>query len=120
MDDLRRLDHFLVRQLLETAQDGNDRAELRQLCADAIAETSEQLARLARTDRPLTHDGALALQLHSMKGTLASIGLGGLADGLADIESRLKSGRAVPPDDFTRLHAALAEAGATLLQLLPP
>lgn len=120
MDDLRRLDHFLVRQLVETARDDNDRAEFRQLCADAIADTSEQLARLARSDRLLIHDAALAHELHTLKGTLASLGLGGLADGLAVIEARLKTGGTVSPDDFARLHAALTEAGATLLQLLPP
>jgi HPt (histidine-containing phosphotransfer) domain-containing protein len=120
MDDLRRLDHFLVRQLVETARDESDRDEFRKLCADAIADASTQLARLARSDHPRTTDTTLALELHTMKGTLASIGLGGLADGLAHIESRLKSGGTVSPDDFSRLHAALAEAGATLLQLLPP
>jgi hypothetical protein len=49
---------------------------------------------------------------------LASIGFGGVATGLAAIESELKKGRTVRPADFCRIHAALVESGRTLLAKL--
>jgi len=119
MDALRRLDLHLVRQLVDTASDEAGRAEFHKLCADAITDVTERLARLGGGQATPDH-AALVLELHTMRGTLASLGLGGVADGLSAMEIRVRTGDRLNPEDYTRLRAAVVDSGRNLLAMLSP
>ncbi|MBX3748956.1 MAG: Hpt domain-containing protein [Opitutaceae bacterium] len=115
--DLEQIDGFMLRQLLESATDDESRRELRQLCTDAVTTVSQRLAELA-AGAEMPAPGALARELHGMKGMLACVGLSGLAGGLAAMEATLARDRAVPREQFRRLHDALGPVGGRLLARL--
>jgi chemotaxis protein histidine kinase CheA len=119
MDALRRLDLQLIRQLIDAAGDAAGQAEFRELCADAITEVTERLAQLGGGQATPDHT-ALVRELHSMRGTLASLGLGGVADALSAMEIRVRTGDRLKPEECTHLRAAVLDSGRDLLAMLSP
>jgi hypothetical protein len=111
------MDEFMVRQLLASAPDEASRADLRRLCANAVAATAARLAVLsaATASTSLT---MLAHELHGMKGMLASVGLSGVAAGVATLERGLAREGTIDRELCRQLQAAVTGAGARLLARL--